>query len=101
YGDRVGLVEDAQKLLALLLIMTMAVMGYQAPLLLIYLKRQFHREHELAGKARPDADARLVLPPRSGSNLWLRTGAAVWLVTLTALLGWAIWSYGDRVGLVE
>lgn len=35
------------------------------------------------------------------SNSWRRAGAAVWIITLVATLGWAIWKYGDRIGLVE
>lgn len=35
------------------------------------------------------------------SNSWRRAGATVWIVTLVTALGWAIWKYGDRLGLVE
>ena len=35
------------------------------------------------------------------SNSWRRAGAAVWIITLVAALGWVIWRYGDQIGLAE
>ena len=34
-------------------------------------------------------------------NVWRRAGFAVWFITLLAVLGWAIWGYGERIGLSE
>ena len=36
-----------------------------------------------------------------GSRLWRRTGFAMWITTLVTLLGWVIWKYSERIGLVE
>ncbi len=38
---------------------------------------------------------------KAWSNSWRRAGAAVWIITLVTALGWVIWKYGDRIGLVE
>ncbi|MDI3392322.1 type VI secretion protein VasK, partial [Pseudomonas sp. V98_8] len=37
----------------------------------------------------------------TGKNVWRRGGALVWVSTLMVVLAWTIWSYGDRLGLVE
>ncbi|MCD4528546.1 MULTISPECIES: ImcF-related family protein [Pseudomonas] len=61
YGERAGLLEPAHKLLASLLVMTMAMLGYLIPRLLIHLKRQDYREQGLVNKVHPQPDAELVL----------------------------------------
>jgi type VI secretion system protein ImpL len=38
---------------------------------------------------------------KSWSNSWRHAGAAVWIIALAAALGWVIWGYGERLGLVE
>ncbi|VVP54718.1 hypothetical protein PS838_05599 [Pseudomonas fluorescens] len=38
---------------------------------------------------------------KTGSNTWRHVGVGVWFIALVAALGWAMWGYGERVGLVE
>ena len=38
---------------------------------------------------------------KTGSNAWRHVGVGVWFIALVAALGWAMWGYGERVGLVE
>ncbi|WP_447749012.1 ImcF-related family protein [Pseudomonas nicosulfuronedens] len=38
---------------------------------------------------------------RTYSNLWRRAGGGMLIAAALAAVGWAIWRYGDRVGLVE
>lgn len=38
---------------------------------------------------------------RTYSNPWRRTGGGMLIAAALAAVGWAIWRYGDRVGLVE
>ncbi|WP_163019916.1 hypothetical protein, partial [Pseudomonas viridiflava] len=32
---------------------------------------------------------------------WHRVGAALWICALVAALAWAIWQFGDHLGLIE
>ncbi|MFJ4434054.1 ImcF-related family protein [Pseudomonas sp. NPDC089395] len=38
---------------------------------------------------------------RTPSRSWRRAGLAIWILALVAALGWALWRYGDNIGLVE
>lgn len=62
FGERVGLIESAQKLMVFLLIFTLAMVGYVAPRLLAYLKKQSHREQAQADKVYAPSDAQMKLP---------------------------------------
>ncbi|MGN8278686.1 ImcF-related family protein [Pseudomonas sp. SMN5] len=35
------------------------------------------------------------------NNSWRRAGAAVWIIILLVALGWGVWTYGERAGLLE
>ena len=63
YGGQLGLEQNHHKSLAFLLSVFIAVVAYQAPRLLKYLRQQRHREQGVLNKVYPDADAPL-LPPR-------------------------------------
>ncbi|MDF3931170.1 ImcF-related family protein, partial [Pseudomonas citronellolis] len=63
YGDRVGLVEDRDKVLAFLLVTVIVLVGRSTPWLLAYVKRQQHREQGMATGVLPEADGSL--PPSS------------------------------------
>lgn len=38
---------------------------------------------------------------KAGSNPWRRAGVAIWGSVLGLVLAWAIWTYGDQLGLVD
>lgn len=65
YGDQVGLAENQPKLLAFLLIITLAMAGNLLPRLLVQLKRQNHREQGRVDKVYPPQDARMRSPRQS------------------------------------
>ncbi|NWL22269.1 ImcF-related family protein [Pseudomonas umsongensis] len=69
YGGRLGLVENHHKLLAFLLIVAIALIGYLNPRLLMYLKRLSHREQGVANHVFPHADTNPVLPKKSSFSL--------------------------------
>jgi type VI secretion system protein ImpL len=69
YGDQVGLAENHHKLLVFLLIITIAMVGFLAPRLLVHLKRQNHREQGRADKVYPPADSQMVLPRQPIAHL--------------------------------
>jgi len=69
YGDQVGLAENHHKLLAFLLIITIAMVGFLAPRLLVHLKRQNHREQGRADKVYPPADSQMVMPRQPIAHL--------------------------------
>ena len=62
FGERVGLIENAQKLMVFLLVFTLAMVAYVAPRLLAYLKKQSHREQAQADKVYAPSDAQMKLP---------------------------------------
>ncbi len=62
FGERVGIIENAQKLMVFLLVFTLAMVGYVAPRLLAYLKKQSHREQAQADKVYAPSDAQMKLP---------------------------------------
>lgn len=35
------------------------------------------------------------------SHSWRYVGAAIWGTAFLLLLGWLIWTFGERVGLIE
>ncbi|MEL7937105.1 ImcF-related family protein [Pseudomonas delhiensis] len=63
YGDRMGLVENRDKLFAFLLVTAIVAIGYSTPRVLAYIKRQQHREQGLATGVLPESDG--TLPPSS------------------------------------
>jgi type VI secretion system protein ImpL len=65
-GERIGLVEHAHKLLAFLLIITVAVLVRLVPELVTHLKRQNHREQGQADKVYATSDAQIIFPRQEG-----------------------------------
>lgn len=63
YGDRIGLVENRDKVLAFLLLSVIVLILRFAPKLLIHIKRQQHQEQGVATGVRPASDG--TLPPSS------------------------------------
>ena len=62
FGERVGLVENHHKLLAFLLIICVAAVGYVLPQLLAYLKQQSHREKGRADNVYAPSEPQIRLP---------------------------------------
>ncbi|MDH0288556.1 type VI secretion protein VasK [Pseudomonas sp. GD04087] len=63
YGERIGLVEDRDKVLAFLLLSVIVLILRFAPKLLAHVKRQQHQEQGVATGIRPASDG--TLPPSS------------------------------------
>lgn len=63
YGDRIGLVEDRDKVLAFLLLSVIVLILRFAPKLLAHIKRQQHQERGVVTGVRPASDG--TLPPSS------------------------------------
>lgn len=63
YGDRIGLVEDRDKVLAFLLLSVIVLILRFAPKLLAHIKRQQHQQQGVATGLRPASDG--TLPPSS------------------------------------